>query len=139
MGKTLPTNPDASAAGVVQTGQQAQQRGLPGPGRADDRNEFTLLHGQRHIAQGRDLVVQASVPAVEAVQPVGFEDRLVAGRCRSRGHENFKDWAMVREASTWSDPTAPNRSRRTCRVPEVTRYDSTSSRNCRPVTGSGAE
>src|SRR6266702_2193249 len=44
-------DPHGAGGGLVQGPGQVQQRGLPGPGRAQDRDQLTGRHGQAHAGQ----------------------------------------------------------------------------------------
>ncbi len=44
-----------SAVRRIQESQKMHQRGLPGPGRPHDRDEFSLFYRKRNILEGPDL------------------------------------------------------------------------------------
>ena len=78
--------------GVLQTGDDSQQRGLAGTRRAQQRHQLAVLHRQAHVAQSRqraersaDVPASIDVPeaAVTTTPPRRVDARLCASSIRA--------------------------------------------------------
>jgi hypothetical protein len=59
--EVLPVEDHATASGAVESRQQAEERALPAPGRADDRDEGAGFHVESDIVQDGELAAAREV------------------------------------------------------------------------------
>ncbi len=111
-----PAHLDHAGRGPQQAGQQPQQRGLPGPGRAEQRDRVSLGHGEIHPAQRGDLLAGVAVHLDQAF--AAHHDRRRGrhalpgpGPGRPRHPRSFPRAAHVGVSRNWSRLTLRTSSR----------------------------
>lgn len=135
MGEAFTGNVDRAAVGLVEPGQTAQQRRLPGAGRSGHRDHLALLDPEPDTSERERLLLAR---AEEPVQGISGEAGRRGGR-RHGHHAHRKESVTMCHGSTLSAPTAPDRVSTTWLPFLQNTYRCTSWRTLLPVTWSGAE